>query len=132
MKNLGLLSCIVVWVVAAVVPVCSAAMGPISSVVTDSQAGSPKYDIRSVTVGSYTVDRSQLASGTSTKTLTFNPSSPIPELDDMDLSFAFANGETGNEFSVHMFNGALWRNSNGDNPDFFLFEAGVSLRAGTL
>ena len=111
-----------VWLMA--VSLCSAAIGPISSVVTDNPQGSPPYNIQSVTVGGYTVDRSQLASGTSTGTLAFNPDMPIPELDDLDISFAWSNGETGNEFTVHMFNGELWRNSNGDNPDFFLFEAG--------
>ena len=112
-----------IWLMA--VSLCSAVMGPISSVVTDNPEGSPPYNLQSVTVGSYTVDRSQLASGTSTRTLAFDPDNPIPELDDLDLSFAWSNGETGNEFTVHMFNGELWRNSNGDDPDFFLFEAGT-------
>ncbi|MFC1633636.1 hypothetical protein ACFL5Z_02235 [Planctomycetota bacterium] len=66
-----------------------------------------------------------MASGTSTRTLAFDPDNAIPELDDLDLSFAWSNGETGNQFTVHMFNGELWRNSNGDDPDFFLFEAGT-------
>ena len=107
------------------VSVCSAEIAPISSVVTDNPEGSPPYNIQSVTVGSYTIDRSLLASGTSTRTLAFNPGNPIPELDDLDLSFAWFSGETGNEFTVHMFNGELWKDSNGDNPDFFLFEAGT-------
>ncbi|MCU0915597.1 MAG: discoidin domain-containing protein [Planctomycetes bacterium] len=114
----------VVLMVAVAVPVGSAAMGPISSVVTDTPAGTTKYILQSVTVGGYTVDRSRLASGTSHRTLT-SAASPIPELDDMDLSFGFANGETTDQFAVRMFNGALWKNSNGDNPDFFLFEAGT-------
>ncbi|MFC1603725.1 discoidin domain-containing protein [Planctomycetota bacterium] len=118
-------NCVVFFIWLMAVSLCSAAMGPISSVVTDNPQGSPPYNIQSVTVGSYTVDRSQLASGTSTGTLGFNPDIPIPELDDLDLSFAWSNGETGNEFTVHMFNGELWRNSNGDDPDFFLFEAGT-------
>ncbi|MHC4582482.1 MAG: hypothetical protein ACYS14_13585, partial [Planctomycetota bacterium] len=117
--------CIVfsVWLMA--VSICSAAMGPISSVVTDNPEGSPPYNLQSITVGSYSVDRVQLANGTSTRTLAFDPGDPIPELDDLDVSFAWSNGETGNQFTVHMFGGELWRNSNGDNPDFFLFEAGT-------
>jgi len=117
-------NCVIFFVWLMAVSPCSAVMGPISSVVTDNPEGSPPYNIQSVTVGSYTVDRSQLASGTSTRTLAFAPGNKIPELDDLDISFAWSNGETGNEFTVHMFNGELWRNSNGDNPDFFLFEAG--------
>ncbi|MFC1760709.1 hypothetical protein ACFL6U_01355 [Planctomycetota bacterium] len=113
---------ILVWLMAA--SLCSAAVAPISSVVVDNPNNSPPYNLQSITVGGYTVERGQLANGTSTSTLAFDPSQPLPDLDDLDISFAWSGGQTGNEFTVHNFNGDVWRNSNGDNPDFFLFEAG--------
>jgi hypothetical protein len=76
----------------------------------------------SITVGDYTVDRARLGTGTTTLGTTLT-GTPCPENDDFDINTAL-NWNLGTTFSTVLFGGALWTNSNGDNPDFFLFESG--------
>jgi len=103
---------------------CLAVVGPVTGVTTDNPPGSPPFNLQSITVGSYTVDVSRLASGTSTTTLDPVGGDPLEILDDLEIGVQFSGGETGAAFTVHLFGGQNWANSNGDEPDFFLFEAG--------
>ncbi|MHC4508833.1 MAG: discoidin domain-containing protein, partial [Planctomycetota bacterium] len=100
----------VVVVIAATGPLCWATVGPVTSVTTDNPPGSPPYNILSITVGSYTIG------GT-----------PRPGMDDFDINTAVnyntVSGGGGNYWTIN-FGGGLWKNSNGDDPDFFLFESG--------
>jgi len=75
-------------------------------------------------VGGYTVDASRLTVGTSTTTVDPVVGTALPVIDNLELSLCYIAGETTDAFTVHMFGGKLWTNSNGDEPDFFLFEAG--------
>ena len=113
-----------VSVLAVSASLCSATIGPIDSVATDNPPGSPPYNILSITVGNYTVNVDQLGTGTSTTTLDPIGGTLLPVIDDFELSLTYIAGETTDAFTVHMFGGKLWKNSNGDNPDFFVFEAG--------
>ncbi|UCE50065.1 MAG: LamG domain-containing protein, partial [Phycisphaerales bacterium] len=106
------------------VPLCSATVAPVTSVTTDNPPGTPPYNLTSVTVGTYTVDVSGLASGTSTTTLDPVKGLELPVMDDLEIGTQYSSGEPTDAFTVHMFGGRLWMNSNGDEPDFFLFEAG--------
>jgi len=122
MKLMSLL-CLVFALGVAVSP-CSAVVAPVTGVTTDNPPGSPPYTLQSVTVGNYTVDVSGLASGTSTTTLDPVNGVELPVMDDMELGTQYSSGEPTDESTVHMFGGRLWTNANGDEPDFFLFEAG--------
>ncbi|MCH7556751.1 MAG: hypothetical protein IIB56_04750, partial [Planctomycetes bacterium] len=113
-----------VLVPALATSLCSATVAPVTSVTTDNPPGSPPYNLLSITVGSYTVDVSRLASGTSTTTLDPVNGTAVPLPDDLEIGLQYNAGETTDAFTVHMFGGKLWTDSNGDNPDFFLFEAG--------
>ena len=120
MKSLHWLRRSLILVLAAAVPVCSAAIGPVTAITTDNPPGSPPYNIRSITVGSYTADR--LGTGTTTVGTTLT-GTRCPENDDFDINTAL-NWNLGETYSTVNFGGALWTNSNGDNPDFFMFESG--------
>ena len=109
-----------VLVLAMAVPICSAAVGPITSITTDNPDGSPPYNILSITVGSYTVAADQLATGT---TYQANIGGALhPFMDDFDINTALNYG--GTSFVTVNFGGGLWSNSNGDDPDFIVFESG--------
>ncbi len=120
MKTYGWLRGLVVFVLVVSVPVCSAAIGPVTAITTDNPPGSPPYNVRSITVGNYTADR--LGTGTTTVGTTLS-GTKCPENDDFDINTAL-NWNLGETYSTVNFGGALWTNSNGDNPDFFLFESG--------
>lgn len=122
MKTCGSLKWLVMGVlmVAAAVPVCSAAIGPVTAITTDNPPGSPPYNLVSITVGDYTAYR--LGTGTTTLGTTLT-GTLCPENDDFDINTAL-NWNLGTTYSTVNFGGALWRDSNGDNPDFFMFESG--------
>ena len=105
-------------------PLCWATIQPITSATVDKAAGTPPYYLKSVTVGSYTVPVSGLRSGTSTSTLNPTGGAPLPTLDNFELNALQDTGVSTAAFAVRMFGGKLWKDSNGDNPDFFLFEGG--------
>ena len=122
MKSISLL-CFVFALGVAVSP-CLAVIGPVTGVTTDNPPGSPPYSVQSVTVGAYTVDVSGLTWGTSTTTLDPVNGVELPALDDAELGTQYSSGEPTDAYTVHMFGGRLWTNDNGDEPDFFVFEAG--------
>ncbi len=113
---------LVVLVLAVAAPICSAAVGPITSVTTDNPTGSPPYNILSITVGNYTVTADRLAPGTTTHGGI--DGTPCPEMDDWDINTALNYNLGGGNYWTVNFGGRLWKDSNGDNPDFFLFESG--------
>ncbi len=112
-----------------------AAVMPISSVMAGTN-GTPPYDLQSVTVGSYTALVADLRTGTTTAlpggTDTMNdffgtwpsPYNPPAPDDDFDLNSILARNANSNPIIVKSFGGVpLWSDTNGDNPDFFIFEA---------
>jgi hypothetical protein len=104
-------------------PLCSATVAPVTGVTTDNPPGSPPYNLLTVTVGNYTLDVSQLALGISTETLDPVGGTPRPTWDNFEIGGTIASGLP-DTLTVHMFGGKLWIDSNGDNPDFFIFEGG--------
>ncbi|MHC4446140.1 MAG: hypothetical protein ACYTA5_26400, partial [Planctomycetota bacterium] len=121
-KSLFLMSSVLLLAVA--VPLCSAAIGPVTSVTTDNPPGTPPYNLLSITVGGYTVPVSGLSVGTSTTTLDPVVGTALPLIDNFEIYNTYNSGEPTGQFTVYMFGGKLWTNNNGDNPDFFVFEGG--------
>jgi len=115
---------LVILALAAAAPICSAAVGPVTGITTDNPPGSPPYNILSITVGSYTVTVDRLATGTTTHGSIGG--TPCPEMDDWDINTALDWNLGGGDYWTISFGGGPWKNSNGDNPDFFLFEYGGS------
>jgi len=100
------------------------AVGPITSVEAGSN-GSPPYLLESITVGEYSVTTTFLATGRSSGET--GPSSPITHADDFDLNTIASKLGTRPAWTVTMIGGRkTWTDSNGDNPDFFVFEAGMN------
>ena len=95
---------------------------PIDSITTDNPAGSPPYNILSITIGGYTVLAERLATGTTT----FGSigGTEAPEMDDFDINTAINYNLGQTPWYTVDFGGGLWKDSNGDNPDFILFESG--------
>ncbi len=125
MKTYGWSRRFTVLALALVASASSAAITPITSVTCDHPPGSPPYHLQSITVGNYTVGALRLGTGTSTTTL--NPANGValPVLDDREIGVQYSGGEPTEVYTVRKFGGQpLWSNSNGDDPDFFLFEAG--------
>jgi len=112
----------IVLLLAVAVPLCSATIGPITSITTDNPPGSPPYNILSITVGDYTVAADQLATGTTTHGGIGG--TPCPEMDDWDINTALNWRLGGGDYWTVNFGGKLWKNSNGEAQDFFLFESG--------
>ena len=103
-----------------------ATVGPITRVTADHPPGSPPYHLQSITVGTYTVEAIRIGTGKSTTTLNPATGVSLPVLDDLEIGVQYSNAEPTEVYTVRMFGGQqLWRDSNGDNPDFFLFEAGT-------
>jgi len=115
---------VVTIVIASTGSLCPATVAPITRVTTDHLPGSPPFNLRSITVGSYTVNVADLRIGTSTTTLDPLAGLALPVLDDLEIGLQYSGGEPTDQYTVHMFGGKRWVDSNGDNPDFFLFEAG--------
>ena len=123
-KKRSSLKVLAVLVLAVSASLCSATVGPIDSITTDNPPGSPPYNLLSITVGNYTVNVDQLGSGTTTTTLNPLGGALDGTLDDLEIGLQYNGGETTGAFTVHMFGGKVWKDSNGDNPDFFIFEGG--------
>jgi len=118
-RTAGFLPTLALFMIA---PYCSAAIGPVTSITTDNPPGSPPYNILSITAGGYTAMANRLATGTTTYGST--EGTPCPENDDFDINTALNyNLGQGPYFTV-LFGGKLWKDSNGDAPDFFLFNSG--------
>ena len=121
-KKLCSLTGLLVLVLAIAVPTSSAAVGPISGITADNPNGSPPYNILSITVDNYTVTVDRL--GVAKSTHGSIGGTATPEMEDFDINTALNwNLGPGNYWFVN-FGGNLWKDSNGDNPDFFLFESG--------
>jgi len=103
----------------------SAVVVPITSVVAGTD-GSPPYMIQSITVGSYTVLVSQLTTGTSTGSAAAG--TVIGNADDYDLdTIVIRTPRSDPVWQIKQFGGQeLWFDTNGDNPDFFIFEVGMN------
>lgn len=88
--------------------------------------GSAPYMLQSVTVGDYTVAVDQLRTGVSTGYAGFG--TEITAADDFDLNnIAARNDNSQTVWQITMIGGkSTWRDTNGDNPDFFIFEAGMN------
>ena len=113
---------VVIWV--TTVSLSTAAVGPVTAIETDNPPGSPPYNILSITAGGITVASNRLATGITTHGGI--DGTPTPEMDDFDINTALDWGLGGGNFWTVDFGGGLWNNSNGDGPDFFLFEYGGS------
>ncbi|MHC4699988.1 MAG: PA14 domain-containing protein, partial [Planctomycetota bacterium] len=112
----------VILLLAVAAPQCWAVVGPVTAIETSNPPGSPPYEIVSITAGGYTVTADQLVTGTSTHGGIGG--TPTPEMDDFDINTALNWNLGGGDFWTVDFGGGLWKDSNADNPDFFLFEYG--------
>jgi len=118
-------------VVAGIPTKANAAVVPITSVTierVDNPGGAPTFWLKSITVGSYIIAVERLVTGTSTGVATAQPApyNDIRNADNFDLNL-FAGRATENPptWQIKQLGGkATWLNTNGDNPDFFVFETG--------
>ena len=110
-----------VLVTALSTSLCSAAIEPVTSVTADNPDSTIPYNLLSITVGDYTVNADYLVVGTTTVGLTGN-GEPWPEMDNLDIHDAIDTG-LGTTATTMLFEGRSWIDTNGDNPDFFMFEA---------
>ena len=105
----------------------AAAVSPVASV-NAGVNGQPPYLLGSVTAGSYTVAQADLGTGASVGNANMGG---LPEnVDDWDLNtIAARTNLTGEEakWEIRQLGGRqTWTDSNGEQPDFFLFEAGMN------
>ncbi len=97
---------------------------PVTGVVIANPPGSPPFQLESVTVGSYTVARGDLRTGTSTGG-TLDPLYPITFADNFDLNSYVPRNTPGDVWEVRGLGGqTTWTDTNGPDVDFFIFEAG--------
>jgi hypothetical protein len=101
----------------------SAAIEPVTSV-SAGRNGHPPYILQSITVRDYTVTREFLATGTSTGAALLGTS--INNADDFDLNGVATRNRSGIWRVTEIDKKPLWRDTNGENPDFFIFEAGMN------
>lgn len=101
-----------------------ATIEPITSI--NSQGSLPSsYRLDSITVGDYFVTAEFLATGRSTGSACFL--TPISNADDLDLNSVAFRYETSSPWQITWIGGEkLWTDTNGDNPDFFIFESGMN------
>ncbi len=109
----------------------NATVMPISEVTItriDNPDGTPNFMLESITVGSYTVPVLRLVNGVSEGEATAQPApyDDITVADNFDLNlFAGRATEVPPTHQVKGLGGQLlWSDTNGDNPDFFVFETG--------
>ncbi len=128
------LACLLVFLMAAGSGSLRAAVAPITGVVAGTN-GTPPYNLQSVSVGAYTALQADLQTGTTTALPGGNDGgtffgtwlppfdTPAPS-DDFDLNSILARNANSNPIIVKSFGGIpLFVDSNGNNPDFFIFEA---------
>jgi len=101
-----------------------ATIEPITSI-NSQGSNSSSYRLENITVGDYFVTAEFLATGKSTESASlFTPASNV---DDLDLSSAAFRIETSCPWQITWIEGEkLWMDTNGDNPDFFIFESGMN------
>ena len=102
-----------------------ATVAPITSVVAGTN-GAPPYMLQSITVGGYTVAVLDLRTGTTVGVV--DQGGAVANMDSFDLnSIAARDNPTLNTLTTTMFGGqTTWQDTNGNQPDFFLFEAGMN------
>ncbi len=103
--------------------ISSAMIQPITSVDAGTN-GSPPYMLQSVTVDDYTATREVLATGKSTGSALLG--SNIKYADDFDLNSIAVRVSSGVWTVTEIDGKKTWRDSNGKDPDFFIFEAGMN------
>jgi hypothetical protein len=121
MKTCDWLKWLVLPAFVVAMPVCSAAIVPINSVTCDHPNGTAPYNLLSITAGGYTVKAEQLGVGTSS---IVPAGTPLPRLDNLDLSDGYSTSAATTYKTVGFGGKTTWKDSNGDNPDFFIFESG--------
>lgn len=105
-------------IVAAVAPILSVSAGV---------NGTAPYMLQSITVGSYTITAAQLKTGTTSGVVI---GGAIANADDFDLNtIAARNNASPVYIETVLFGGQNWQDTNGNNPDFFLFENGSTTDA---
>jgi len=123
---------LVLFVLAVVTATGQAEITPITDIIitrVDNPGGAPNFWLESITVGGYTVTVDELVTGVSTGVSTASQPAPYNEItnaDSFDLnSFAARADEVPPTWQIKELGGkSTWLNTNGDNPDFFLFETG--------
>lgn len=102
-----------------------AAIEPITTVEA-GVSGRPPYMLRSIRVGEYMVTSESLVTGRSTARTVFTTA--IDSADNLDLNdIASRHNFSRPAWEITGFGGKpTWEDTNGDNPDFFLFEAGMN------
>jgi len=122
------LICLTLLVLAMAAVSAQAAVTPITSITyTRVEAGAaPNFLLQSITVGSYTIAVNRLVTGTSEGAATAQPApyNDIKNADSFDLNlFAGRSGENPPTHRITQLGGkSAWVDTNGNNPDFFLFE----------
>ncbi len=96
----------------------NASVGPVSGITATGSSGSDPIDLNSITVGGYTVTVDDLYTGTSSGS--GGGSLPITNADNFNL---YDVTTSYNPLDTVYFGGELWTDTNGDNPDFFIFES---------
>ena len=101
-----------------------AAIEPITGI--NSLGSDPlSYWLENITVGDYFVTAEFLATGKSTGSDSLFTTTSI--VDDLDLSSAIFRADTSCPWQITWINRReLWMDTNGDNPDFFIFESGMN------
>ncbi len=123
MKNLLTAHATFAVAVAALIFLATPAQAGIVGVDSITVTSSTYLD--SITVGTYTVDVSDLCNGDSsgsTYTSTGTPTWPIANADDFNVLGSCAS--LYNPVITVSFGGSNWWDTNGDNPDFFIFDNG--------
>ena len=125
------LSCLAVFALAFAPTSVNAAVTPITSVTitrVDNPDGTPNFWLESITVESYTVPVLRLVTGVSEGVATAQPApyNDITAADNFDLNlFAGRDAENPPTHQITELGGqSSWTDTNGDNPDFFVFETG--------
>jgi len=130
MKQYRVLLCSLCVALGMVAP-CLAVVANVTSVTGNPPPPTPTPSappyaamLLSVTVGGYTATVDKLATGTSTGTVLAGYDTAIGYMDNFDLiDVAARNAQNPATIQTVNFGGlAVWRDRNGDNPDFFLFE----------
>ncbi len=100
-----------------------AAIEPITNV-RAGKNGAPPYTLQSITAGDYMVAREFLATGSSTGRTVLDTT--IRSADDFDLNSVAARNGSGAWRVTNIDKMPLWSDTNGEKPDFFVFEAGMN------
>jgi hypothetical protein len=121
----------ILFVLAIVTTSSQAAITPITDIIVtivDDGTNPPNYWLESITIGTYTVTVDELVTGVSAGVATAQPAphNDMTAADNFDLNlFAGRANEVPPTHQIKELGGkSTWLNTNGDNPDFFVFETG--------